>query len=693
MITQKRSVMKNIISTALLLILCMVSYAAGSTTKFWRLSTFEDFKKNARTGGVVLSSSGELRGGASFEKLETGQIGVWSMVETEKGNLYVGTGNQGVILKKENGEVKNLFTSEDQLLVTDLVRASDGTVYAGTVPGKKEDFGRARIYRILPEKEKVSSITNISGAYIWDLEIGPDGQLYVATSPEGKIYTVSKDGEVELLYETEQDHVMSLAVSDRGTLYAGTGMRGRLFRITEEGDADVLYDFEEQEVRVLDWADGRLYVGTNKLKNFRPKSFVKRLRRAVKKFRKGEKSDPALGKLMEGAVYRLSPEGSIFPLHRFENQYITDMKRDGEGHILLSTGERGRLFRLDPNTRSYELLMDFEGQQAQDILLNKEQQLSFVGTANPGVVYDFRPQKEREVQYESRVFDAKYIAKYGEIQWGKIGEGNIRVQTRSGNSSQPDKHWSDWSAPMKSSGEAIQSPRGRYFQFRISWPAGSDAVLKWIHIPYLPENQQPYFEKIQTEANNNTRGFQGETKEHSSVTLSWSAEDPDQDQLVYRIWARRIGAEKWFSLTPNGAVSKNRYKWETGDVQNGQYEVKVEASDERENPQKLAHRSVIRTAPVLVDNERPSITSLEMKQGNQVSGTATDQYSMIARIEYRVDGGDWQLVFPDDQIFDEKQEEFSFSIPSFDSDGHQFTIRVFDAAGNTIVRQEVITPE
>ena len=61
--------------------------------------------------------------------------------------------------------------------------------------------------------------------------------------------------------------------------------------------------------------------------------------------------------------------------------------------------------------------------------------------------------------YTSSVRDAQTSAGWGRLSW--VGEGAIELQTRSGNTSNPDSTWSDWSAPISGpDGDAIKKPSG-----------------------------------------------------------------------------------------------------------------------------------------------------------------------------------------------------------------------------------------
>jgi hypothetical protein len=68
-----------------------------------------------------------------------------------------------------------------------------------------------------------------------------------------------------------------------------------------------------------------------------------------------------------------------------------------------------------------------------------------------------------------------------------------------------------------------------------------------------------------------------------------------------------------------------------------------------------------------------------------VSGAAFDADSRIARIEYSIDGSDWDQVFPKDGIFDSKDEPFRFEIQDVAPGEHVITVRASDSERNVSV--------
>jgi len=69
----------------------------------------------------------------------------------------------------------------------------------------------------------------------------------------------------------------------------------------------------------------------------------------------------------------------------------------------------------------------------------------------------------------SDVLDGTTISSWGRMEFdATLPAGTtLQVQTRSGNSFEPNRLWSDWSPPIQKTDEQILSPKARYLQFKV----------------------------------------------------------------------------------------------------------------------------------------------------------------------------------------------------------------------------------
>jgi outer membrane protein assembly factor BamB len=144
-----------------------------------------------------------------------------------------------------------LIWTSDQPEVFAVAVDPDGVLYAATSPDGK-------VYRI--EKGKATEFFAPQAKYIWSLAFAKDGTLFVGAGNPANIYRVDKAGKAETYYETGQSHVTALAFDSHGNVLAGTEPNGILYRISAKDKAFVLYNANLPEIRsIVPMPDGTIY--------------------------------------------------------------------------------------------------------------------------------------------------------------------------------------------------------------------------------------------------------------------------------------------------------------------------------------------------------------------------------------------------------------------------------------------------
>ena len=180
------------------------------------------------------------------EEFNTKVAFVWGSAVDADGNVYLGTGHEGKIVRVSTEGRGALFYDAAELDVTALAAGKDGALYAGTSPDGK-------VYRITADGH-AEVFFDPADKYIWSLAVLNDGSLAVGTGDNGKLYRVRAAGakpESSLLIATNQTHVISLAVTAQGDLIAGTDPGGLVLRISPEGKAFALFDAQLREIHAL----------------------------------------------------------------------------------------------------------------------------------------------------------------------------------------------------------------------------------------------------------------------------------------------------------------------------------------------------------------------------------------------------------------------------------------------------------
>ena len=162
-------------------------------------------------------------------------------------------------------------------------------------------------------------------AFIWSSAVDREGNVYLGTGHDGRIFRVAVNGQGSLLYDAAELDVTALVVGRDGALYAGTSPDGKVYRIGQDGRAEVYFDPPDKYIWALAiMADGSLVVGTgDNGKLYRARSagarpedalFVDTNETHVISLAVDARGDLIAGTDPGGLVLRISPEGKAFAL-------------------------------------------------------------------------------------------------------------------------------------------------------------------------------------------------------------------------------------------------------------------------------------------------------------------------------------------------------------------------------------------
>ncbi len=267
--------MPRVVTASLLALVLYPHLLPAQGTRLWVQSRYEEFEKG-QPDSAAIASRGYLEAGPALQSvLLTPSTYIWAVASDSQGNAYVGTGSPATVLKVSAAGVSTkLFTTKD-LTVQAIRVGPDGSVYAATVPGGK-------VYRIRPgqfgldesnatlvfdaatiARNPVSTKTE-QAHYIWDLAFDAQGVLYVATGGPAAIYRVDTSAATphpELFFESDEQHIRCLLFEPNGNLIAGSDGGGLVYRIGKDRKGLVIYDAPKREITALaESADGHLYV-------------------------------------------------------------------------------------------------------------------------------------------------------------------------------------------------------------------------------------------------------------------------------------------------------------------------------------------------------------------------------------------------------------------------------------------------
>ena len=167
--------------------------------------------------------------------------------------------------------------------------------------------------------------------------------------------------------------------------------------------------------------------------------------------------------------------------------------------------------------------------------------------------------------------------------------------------------------------------------------------------------------------------------------ISYKAKDDNGDKLIYKIDFRKVGRENWIELKKE--LETDSFEWDGRTAEDGRYEVRVTASDERSNTTTTKLTGSRITKPVVIDNTGPVIRKYSIDSSSKavvLKMQISDQLSAIGKVDYTVDSNaEWISAVPDDLVYDTTDEDFTIVIEKLDAGEHIIAVRASDDVGNT----------
>lgn len=728
------------------LLLGVAALLAASQTRTWTQSDYSDFQKGVLKNLSIRSDGLITLAPHSRELLDASTAYLWTLARDSKGNLYTAGGPGAKIFRVAPdasgaaAEKSKPIADLDALGIQALAVDSRDRLYAATAPDGK-------VYRIAGSA-KPEVFYQPQAKYIWAMTFDKKGDLFVATGDPGEIDRVNPSGKGEVFFKTGETHVRSLALDANQNLIAGTDPGGLVLRISPQGEGFVLYQMAKPEVTAVAVAhDGAIYaagVGTKgaatpALPITAPvaATVVVNAPGAAPAGQAGPPRaaappamTPAPGVPGGSEVYRIAPDG--YPMKVWSNgqDVVYAIAFDAQDHALLGAGNHGNLYRVEsPN--SYTALLTVPVSQVTAFQTGPDGRL-FAASANVGKVFEIGPGMEREGVIESDVFDASLFSLWGRVSFeARLHGGEVSLQTRSGNLDQPQENWSAWSAPITAAkGAPITSPAARFVQWKATLhadSAGHTPELESVDVAYLAKNVPPRVEQIEITPPNykfpapvipliaaggppatlnlpplgkqssvaGPPGIESSSNAPSMnygkgyIGVRWSATDPNGDPLTYTVEIRGDKETTWKPLKQN--IPERYLSWDSTAFPDGDYRLRIVASDAPGNPPAEALTAVMESDPFTIDNTPPAISALTASRAGsklEVRWHAADALSNIVKAEYSLDGGEWTVAAPVSKLSDSPQLDYTLSFEAAPGE-HTVAVRVTDEYGNIGIEKAV----
>ncbi len=282
--------------------------ASAQGTHLWTQSRFEEFEKGT-PDGVAITSDGRLRQGPVLkESLITPSTFVWSVAANKKGQVFLGTGSPATVQRVGvDGKAFTLVETRD--LTVQVVRfGPDGALYAATMPSGK-------VYKLNPdatEKQDESSAT-----VVFDLSRASSDKTDDAkpeTKPDSKPGNEKgSDDKGDTKPDVKSRYIWDLTFDSAGRLYIATGGPGAVYRVDPskpQAAPEKFFSSDEQHIRTLAWDQkGNLIAGSDG----------------------------------SGLIYRINPQGKGYVLFDAARREITSVAVGSNGTVYAaSVGDKSR---------------------------------------------------------------------------------------------------------------------------------------------------------------------------------------------------------------------------------------------------------------------------------------------------------------------------------------------------------------
>ena len=701
---------------------------------------------------IVISSRGTFQLGRAWETVVEEIEDIWSIncIFVSGGTVFFGTSPNGGIYKYSLGEITRIYPLEtvggdggegeepndanetgdanvveaEQYLSNEhiFVMATDlaGRLLAG-ISGDQ-----CKLLRF--EADKAEAVFEPNDAkYIFAIAVDKKGDIYLGTGPEGKVYRFDPFDPASsgVVYDSLDKNILSLAVGEDGFVYAGGDTRGLVYRINPKAKtATVLYDSDQPEITALLLSEkGAVYAAATSAKIVQAQTqFASQLPAAGRP----EPSEPGKGapeseggrklqiahtgpggandssrrkppprKLPKPGeasfIYKITEDGYV--THIFSEAVILFCLGTQEGELLVGTGNSGQLFAIDPVSETEAII--YEDEQASQITaIAVSGDDMYLGTANPAKLVKLGEAFASKGTYRSALIDAGQPARWGKLQIdADIPEGcRVLVASRSGNVEDVnDPTFSEWTEAVEMSGPVqLRCPLGRFCQYKLLLESDNGKESPFVREVAVASTVPNLAPKVESVSVSRVAGG-GKT---GVFKVSYQAKDDNGDKLIYQIDFRKIGRANWIKLEEQ--VEADSYEWDGKTVEDGRYEIRVTANDERSNTTTTKLMGSRISEPVIVDNTGPVIEGHSVsKDGMTVTLKLriSDELSAIGEAHYTVDSNaDWVGAMPDDLVYDTTGESFTVVIEDLKAGEHVVAVRVADAVGNATYKTfEVVT--
>ncbi|MCC7494012.1 MAG: hypothetical protein IT204_16765 [Fimbriimonadaceae bacterium] len=706
----------------------------------WTLNSAEDFQ-GGRFEGTFPLSDGQVGLAPAIKTLGKPEAErVWTVLPWGGATLVGCWAPEAKVYRIAAGGKPEVWLQTDDYGLVALAPYGKDSFVAGGIPSGK-------IYQVTG-KGQSKVLADLDESYIWKLVADGQGGLYAATGNRGRLYHIDAKGHAKVVLQAER-HLLAMCAAPKGGVYVGSWPQGKVYLVSGDKVETVFQAKDSGVLGLTATANGNVYVGTDS----------------------------------SGEILKIDPTGEVTTVAELEDGLIyalTSVKNT----VYAATAGPGQLLRIDDEDVTAQLYGTDEPFML-DVAARSEDVL-VASIAGSGEVVELNLKNNKRGYFYSPIHDAEMRARWGVLQYRALTTPQQRVvmETRSGNTSYPDRGWSPWAAVSGAAGGLqIASPAARYLQFRatlVNEGPADGCRLDRVDVFYRTFNRPPTVTIVAPEPG---------AVANKEVEISWEAEDPDEDELHFDVYYAKAGSAEWTKIEapvdeeepddseptddepasddppasddaaalnrtgaktmaginapvalpnrtgaraaanqPRGLrlvadeasaakaeasgdkppkdkeepkksddseekLSEDSLTWDTSELADGFYQVKVVAHDDLRNPEdpKSAERV---SKPFLVDNTGPYLAAQRAGEGRPPKQIKLgEDGTYLSSAEWRLDDGEWKAIQPVDGIFDSRFETVACPDLPAEPGEYTLTLRVRDAVGNVAKFQWVWTVE
>ncbi|MBP8274326.1 MAG: WD40 repeat domain-containing protein, partial [Acidobacteria bacterium] len=362
-----RATLATLAALGLAAIVTATLTASGPVT--WTTATQAEFLKG-QSIGVAVDEIGRVFAAPAISVVhDAASPQIWSLAGGPGDTWVAGTGGDGRVIRSRNGQVATLLDTTETNIYA-VTTAPDGRVFAASGPdGKVYAIDAAGASKVLFDPAE---------KYIWALLVDRSGRVWVGAGSPAVIYRIDADGSNKVVYKPSAAHVVSLAIDATGRVLAGTEGPGRVYRFDATDRPTALFESGLAEVRAITVAaDGTIFAAAlaGESTAAEPTGAAASLGASAAASTPAAPNAPT----RKSVIFRMPANGLPEPLWE-TSDIVYDIATGDAGAVLAATGPDGHLFSIRPNGTDV-LINGVDARQVTRLVRNGDR--TWLATANP----------------------------------------------------------------------------------------------------------------------------------------------------------------------------------------------------------------------------------------------------------------------------------------------------------------------